>query len=592
MYSRLAPKHRLASWVRLVAATAAAPRARADGGHDRARKAQRQRPRGHGVGAARRSEPIRPPARPRRASWCTSSSTCTTADCASRCRCPARPPRRMPARSTTGEAPGPGGPGAMEVGIQLSQGGRGARARPGLWRRPVVGGPTRSSGRATTSAAMAGWRPSRRALPGLAHRLWSPMLAREEIHIAMSAPREFDLAGPLPEGVTDPRGERRNGQDLRHRHAGRAPCGRRAPARADAAGDVHAHGHRGVARTGARTPGRGRPRTHGGLAGGSPQRSDPVVALLSNRAAHGDRRSAGRDSSARSPTSTARPSPPRTASARRCSAGLGIAADLEPDAAFVEDVSDLVDEVLDDLYLRMRVFHRDDRPLFARSEALADRPRPRSRTRPRPSCRGPTDTGQAARAPGRRGPSRARRAQAPPGPDDLRRPAHPPPGRAGRARRGCGGRDACASATRSSSSTSSRTPTPCSGTSSGERSAPGRPSCSSPTPSRRSTRSAAPTCTPIWRPPSAAAQRATLAINRRSDQPLIDAFDALFGNAKLGHPDIAYRQVRATDDAQQSGLRGAPQAAAAAHPRARPPPRWHDRKGFCRRSGDTRADRP
>ena len=37
--------------------------------------------------------------------------------------------------------------------------------------------------------------------------------------------------------------------------------------------------------------------------------------------------------------------------------------------------------------------------------------------------------------------------------------------------------------------------------------------------------------------------RATLAINWRSDQPLIDAFDALFGDAKLGHPEIAYRQV-------------------------------------------------
>ena len=51
--------------------------------------------------------------------------------------------------------------------------------------------------------------------------------------------------------------------------------------------------------------------------------------------------------------------------------GLGIAADLEPEAVFVEDVSDLVAEVIDDVYLRMRVFHRDDRPLFPRAEAMA-----------------------------------------------------------------------------------------------------------------------------------------------------------------------------------------------------------------------------
>ena len=38
-------------------------------------------------------------------------------------------------------------------------------------------------------------------------------------------------------------------------------------------------------------------------------------------------------------------------------AGLGIAGDLEPEAAFVEDVSDLVAEVVDDVYLR--TFHGD-----------------------------------------------------------------------------------------------------------------------------------------------------------------------------------------------------------------------------------------
>ncbi len=59
-----------------------------------------------------------------------------------------------------------------------------------------------------------------------------------------------------------------------------------------------------------------------------------------------------------------------------------------------------------------------------------------------------------------------------------------------------------------------------------------------------------------------ASSRATLRVNRRSDQPLLDAFDVLFGDAKLGHPEIAYRQVRASDAHQKPRLIGAPSAAA------------------------------
>ncbi len=44
-----------------------------------------------------------------------------------------------------------------------------------------------------------------------------------------------------------------------------------------------------------------------------------------------------------------------------------------------------------------------------------------------------------------------------------------------------------------------------------------------------------------------AATRSTLEVNWRSDQGLIDAYDALFGGAKLGHEGIVYRQVRATE---------------------------------------------
>ena len=58
-----------------------------------------------------------------------------------------------------------------------------------------------------------------------------------------------------------------------------------------------------------------------------------------------------------------------------------------------------------------------------------------------------------------------------------------------------------------------------------------------------------------------AGTEATLPINWRSDQGLIDAHDALFSGVKLGHEGIAYRQVRAADEHQQPGLTGAPVAA-------------------------------
>ncbi|HEV8152568.1 MAG TPA: UvrD-helicase domain-containing protein [Solirubrobacteraceae bacterium] len=45
----------------------------------------------------------------------------------------------------------------------------------------------------------------------------------------------------------------------------------------------------------------------------------------------------------------------------------------------------------------------------------------------------------------------------------------------------------------------------------------------------------------------AAGTQETLDVNWRSDQPLLDAYDALFGNAQLGHTGIVYRRVRAAD---------------------------------------------
>ena len=59
-----------------------------------------------------------------------------------------------------------------------------------------------------------------------------------------------------------------------------------------------------------------------------------------------------------------------------------------------------------------------------------------------------------------------------------------------------------------------------------------------------------------------AATVSTLDRNWRSDGPLVAAYDALFAGAALGHPDIRYRPVRAADPAAASRLRGAPHAAA------------------------------
>jgi exodeoxyribonuclease V beta subunit len=55
-----------------------------------------------------------------------------------------------------------------------------------------------------------------------------------------------------------------------------------------------------------------------------------------------------------------------------------------------------------------------------------------------------------------------------------------------------------------------------------------------------------------------AACRATLPINWRSDQGLVDAIGALLSGVKLGHAGIPYRDVRAADDHQQPRLADAP----------------------------------
>lgn len=52
--------------------------------------------------------------------------------------------------------------------------------------------------------------------------------------------------------------------------------------------------------------------------------------------------------------------------------------------------------------------------------------------------------------------------------------------------------------------------------------------------------------------------RPTLRTNWRSDQGLLDAYDVLFADTRLGHEDIVYRQVRAAEPNRAARLNGAP----------------------------------
>jgi exodeoxyribonuclease V beta subunit len=60
---------------------------------------------------------------------------------------------------------------------------------------------------------------------------------------------------------------------------------------------------------------------------------------------------------------------------------------------------------------------------------------------------------------------------------------------------------------------------------------------------------------------AAAGSRATLDVNWRSDQGLLDAYDALFGRARLGHEGIVYRHVQAAPANRAPRLLGAPHPA-------------------------------
>ncbi|HVL95948.1 MAG TPA: UvrD-helicase domain-containing protein [Solirubrobacteraceae bacterium] len=82
---------------------------------------------------------------------------------------------------------------------------------------------------------------------------------------------------------------------------------------------------------------------------------------------------------------------------------------------------------------------------------------------------------------------------------------------------------------------------------------------------------------------AAGADPPTLGVNWRSDQPLLDAFDALFDDAQLGHAGIRYRRVRAHHrEPRLDG--GAPLRVRV----VRREPRFHLTQGGCIRVGEGR----
>ncbi|HEV2820790.1 MAG TPA: UvrD-helicase domain-containing protein, partial [Solirubrobacteraceae bacterium] len=241
--------------------------------------------------------------------------------------------------------------------------------------------------------------------------------------------------------------------------------------------------------------------------------------------------------------------------------GLGVAGDVEPDATLVEDLGDLVEEVVDDLYVRR--FHRHGSPDFDRDQALrigrVAVANPAARLEPADA---PHDTVEAMRV---------RVAEAVCAELEVRK-------------------------RRLAVMTYDDLLTRLDATLKG----PGGPAAAQRLQARygvvlvdefqdtdpvqwdilqRAFTGGATTLVLIGDPKQAiyafrgadvyaylkaarsAGARATLEVNWRSDQGLIDAYDALMGGAKLGHEGIVYRHVRAAHANQAPRLTGAPVSA-------------------------------
>ncbi len=263
--------------------------------------------------------------------------------------------------------------------------------------------------------------------------------------------------------------------------------------------------------------------------------------------------------------------------------GLGIAGDVDPDVTFVEDIRDLVDEVVDDLYVRR--FHRGDPPTFARSQAaeIADI----AIANPEVAILPATGEVPAMRvrlaSTAREELERRKRALSVMAYDDLLT-------RLAATLQGDGGEAAAARL---------RERYPVVLVDEFQDTDPVQWDIM-----RRAFGESGGTLVLIGDPKQAiyafrgadvyayleaaqaASTRATLSTNWRSDQGLIDAYDKLFGGAKLGHPGIVYRRVRAAEANRTPRLSGA------AHPeplRVRVVHREDGRVGLTRQ-GYAKAD--
>ena len=231
------------------------------------------------------------------------------------------------------------------------------------------------------------------------------------------------------------------------------------------------------------------------LAGAASSEGDPIVALLAE-GADDEIEVRRRRLRTRSPSSTRRRSRPPTASARRSSAGSGSPPTSTPDTEFVEDLSDLVADVVDDLYVRR--FRSGDSPPLTRAQAgqiariaIAN-----------PAARIAADHGRGpgdVRAARRSGPQGGRGAQAAAVGDDLRRPAHPARRRAGRRRAARRRAPAGPLRGRAGRRVPGHRPGAVGDPAPRVRRDRAHAGADRATPSRRSTRSAAPTSTPTWR---------------------------------------------------------------------------------------------
>jgi exodeoxyribonuclease V beta subunit len=234
--------------------------------------------------------------------------------------------------------------------------------------------------------------------------------------------------------------------------------------------------------------------------------------------------------------------------------GLGIAGDLEPDVAFVEDLSDLVSDVVDDLYVRR--FSRGDPPAFKRAQAAqivraaVDNPTATIVAGDATIAQMRARLAEAARTEL----ERRKRAMGVMTYDDLVT-------RLRAALEGAGG-EATAEQLRSRFEVvlvdEFQDTDPAQWEIMHRAFAHGGATLvliADPKQAIYAFRGA--DVYAYLEAARAAGAQATLQINWRSDQGLIDAHDALFSGVKLGHEGIAYRQVRAAPTHQHSRLTGA-----------------------------------